>query len=90
MSKAPEIDLKALEEELNALRDELRAEMGEEDLDHLRKMIRWERAAAFVGWATSGIAPNPLSVGLLSTSKFTRWAMFAHHILHRGYDKIEG
>lgn len=86
--KSLSIDGEALERELNALRDELRAEMGEADIAHLKKMMRWERAAAFVGWLSSGIAPNPVSVGLLSTSKFVRWAMFAHHILHRGYDKL--
>ncbi len=85
-----DIDLDALTRDLNALRDELRAEMGEEDLKHLKKMVRWGRTAGFVGWLTSGIAPNPISPFLMSTSNFTRWAMVAHHVLHRGYDKVEG
>lgn len=85
-----DIDLDALAEELNALRDELRAEMGEADLKHLKKMVRWGRAASFVGWATSGIIPNPISPFLMSTANFSRWSMIAHHVLHRGYDKIEG
>lgn len=85
-----EVDLEALERDLNALRDELRAEMGAEDLAHLKKMVRWVNAAGFVGWATSGICPNPISPLLMSTANFARWAMLAHHVLHRGYDKVEG
>ena len=85
-----DIDLDALARDLNALRDELREQMGEEDLKHLKKMVRWGRAASFVGWATSGIIPNPISPLLMSSANFSRWAMIAHHVLHRGYDKVEG
>ena len=85
-----DIDLKALEKDLNDLRDRLREESGEDDLKHLKKMILWGRASSFIGWATSGIAPNPISAYLISQGTFTRWAMVAHHVLHRGYDKVEG
>jgi fatty acid desaturase len=83
------IDLEALERDLNALRAELRAESGPEDVEHLRKMARWGKLATMLGWATAWI-PNPLSMLALSTGIFARWAMIAHHTLHRGYDKIEG
>ena len=85
-----DVDLSALLKDLNALRDELREGMGEADLSHLKKMMRWSRVAGVLGWATSFIAPNPLSAGLMSTANFSRWSMIAHHVLHRGYDKIAG
>lgn len=85
-----DIDLEALEKDLNALRDRLRAESGDADVAHLRKMVRWGRASTFVGWATSWIIPNPVSAYLISQGTFARWAMVAHHVLHRGYDKVEG
>lgn len=90
MSQELNIDLDALAKDLNDLRDELRAEMGEEDLAHLKKMMRWSRGSSILGYLTSGIAPNPISPFLMSTGNFSRWAMVAHHVLHRGYDKIEG
>lgn len=83
-----QIDLAALEADLNALRDRLRAEAGPDDLAHLRKMCRWNRLCFALGYGTAWIAPNPLSVALISTGIFTRWATMAHHVLHRGYDKL--
>ncbi len=84
------IDIKALEADLNAVRDALRADVGPEDLAHLEKMIRWGRRCSQLGYATAWIAPNPISAGLMSTGTFVRWAMVAHHVLHRGYDKVPG
>lgn len=88
-SRTLSIDLKALAEDLNALRDELNAERGPEDLRHLRKMIWWGRASSLLGYLSSGIAPNPISAFLMSSGRFSRWAMVTHHIMHRGYDKVE-
>ena len=84
------IDLTALEADLNALRDRLRAEAGPDDLAHLRKMRGWNRLCFALGYGTAWIAPNPISAFLISTGIFTRWSMMAHHVLHRGYDKLDG
>jgi fatty acid desaturase len=43
-----------------------------------------------LGYATAWIIPNPISAYLISQGNFTRWTTVAHHVLHRGYDKIEG
>jgi fatty acid desaturase len=82
------IDVSALERDLNDLRDELRADAGPEDLKHLEKMSLWGRLATFMGFATAWIAPNPISAVLIALGIFGRWTMIAHHVIHRGYDKV--
>lgn len=84
------LDLRAFVRDLEALRKELREQAGEDDIVHLRKMQRWGRTATALGLATAWMAPNPISAGLLSLGKFTRWTMMAHHVMHRGYDKVPG
>lgn len=85
-----ECDTKALANDLNELRDKLRAEAGEEDLKHLKKMVLWGRMSTLVGYLTAWIIPNPLSIWLISQGIVSRWTMVAHHVIHRGYDKLEG
>lgn len=82
------IDIDALESDLNALRDRLKAEVGADDLSHLKKMVRWGHVATVLGYGTAWIAPNPISALLISTAIFGRWAVIAHHVIHRGYDKV--
>ncbi len=85
-----DFDPQAFAAELDDLRKRARDALGPEDAAHLRKMERWGRACAALGWATSWIAPNPLSVLLIGQARTSRWAMVAHHVLHRGYDKVPG
>jgi fatty acid desaturase len=80
----------AFRRDFAALGAELRAAMGEDDLRHLRKIERWGRGANAAGLALAWLAPNPLSVALLSTGRFARWAMVGHHVGHRGYDRVGG
>ena len=82
------IDIDALEADLKALRDELRADVGADDLVHLKKMVRWGHLFTVLGYGTAWIAPNPFSALLISTAIFGRWATIAHHVIHRGYDKV--
>ncbi|MEM7152973.1 MAG: fatty acid desaturase [Myxococcota bacterium] len=85
-----EVDLDAFARDLDALRRELNAEVGPEDLRHLTKIERIGRACAALGYATAWIAPNPLSIFAMSTARFLRWAAVGHHVCHRGYDRIDG
>ncbi len=62
---------------------------GPEDLHQLQRMERWTIAATVLGFATAWIAPNPLSVALISTGAFARWTVLSHHILHGGYDHAD-
>ncbi len=92
MSELPfaHVDRAAFARDLDALRLEIDASLGAEDLDHLLRMERWGRACTAVGYATAWIGPNPVSMIALSTGSVARWAIIAHHVLHKGYDKVEG
>lgn len=82
------IDYEGFAKELKALRAELVSQLGEADLKHLRKMEWWGRGCAWVGYLTAWIFPNPVSAWLIAQANITRWAMIAHHVSHRGYDKV--
>ncbi len=84
------IDERALEADLDALRAALRAEAGPEDLTHLRRMARWGRMCSLVGLVAAGFFPNPLAWFGLGLGNFARWAIVAHHVIHRGLDKLPG
>ena len=64
-------------------------QIGPADFAHLRRIERVGRLATLGGYATAWIIPNPATAVLLSLGQFTRW-LLAHHILHRGYDRVPG
>lgn len=82
------LDVEAFTAELDAIAAEARADMGEADLRHLRKVEWIGRAASLIGLATSWIAPNPLSIFALSLGRFVRWTGVAHPVCHRGYEGV--
>ena len=86
----PEVDLRAFATEVQALRAELVADLGDADLKHLRKMEVWGRACTIAGYATAWIGVNPLAPLLLGLGNTARWTMVTHHVMHRGYDKVPG
>lgn len=83
-------DIDALSADLDRLRDELRADVSEADARHLSKVAFVGRAASVLGWLSSGLALNPLSVVLMSLGIVGRWTTVAHHVVHRGYDQVPG
>lgn len=83
------VDLDAFLKDVNALGEELRASLGDADLQHLQRVERWGRVATAVGAATAWVAPNPLSAVALSLGRSTRWLLM-HHVGHRGYDRVPG
>jgi fatty acid desaturase len=86
----PQVDLNAFAADVDALRAELLDDLGPADLAHLRKMERWSRICAGLGYATAWIAPNPLSAVLLGMANTARWTMITHHVMHKGYDRVPG
>src|SRR5262245_56371598 len=72
-----------------ALRKEVHATLGSEDLRHLRRVELLGRLCNAVGYATSWLIPNTFSALLISQGNLTRWVLM-HHISHRGYDKVPG
>jgi len=82
------LDLIALKNEIKELGIVLQKQQGQEDVDHLHKMMNWSNACALVGLFTMGYFKlNIISVIALSTWTLTRWVMIGHHICHGGYDK---
>ena len=80
-------ELDAFVAELDAIRAELDANLGPEDLRHLKRVELFGRSCTALGLATCWIAPNPLSAAALSLGRSTRWLLM-HHVGHRGYDKV--
>ena len=83
------VDLQGFERDLRALRAEAVANLGEADLAHLKKLERWGRWCTALGTATAWLFPNPLSMLLLSMGSTSRWTIVAHHVLHKGLDRVE-
>jgi fatty acid desaturase len=83
-------DLAAFDRDIAALRAEMEAAVGPEDLAHLKKMERWGRLCSALGYATAWIAPNPLSPLLIAHGSTVRWAILGHHCGHRAYDRVPG
>lgn len=84
------VDREQLAKDINAIQAELQRKTDMSDFQHLKKIESWGRICSFLGYATAWIAPNPISAYLISQGNFTRWTTVAHHVMHRGYDKIEG
>lgn len=84
-----QIDIKSFAAELEALKQDALKNIGDKDYRHLRKMERWGRACTLLGYGTAWIFPNPVSALLISQGNLTRWALFNHHIGHRGYDRLK-
>ncbi len=84
------IDLRRFGAEVDQLRTELDAGLGPDDFKHLKKIEWWGRLCTAVGYATAWLWLNPLSAFALSFGAFIRWAVMAHHLLHRGYDRAPG
>jgi len=73
------LDYEGFGKEVSALGAELLREGGNDDVEHLNKMVQWRNIAAIVGVATMWMDPNPLTVLALSTWTYSSWTMIAHH-----------
>jgi fatty acid desaturase len=50
---------------------------------------RWGRAATLLGYACAWV-PNPVSMALIALGASARWAVIAHHVTHKGLDRVPG
>jgi len=84
------LDLKAFGSEMRALERELRANQGEDDVNHLLGVLRWSTVLYVSGLALAPfcniMAGNPIAAVLISTGIFARWTMVGHHVSHGGYN----
>ena len=79
---------KAFAAEIDELGREIRHNTGKEDLQQFIKMERWGRWVTLLGYATSWIAPNPISALLISQGNFARWSLVLHQISHGVMERI--
>lgn len=89
------LDYVALAKDLDALRMEERDNRAEDregpaDLAHFQRLERWAKGLQAVGWATSWLGPNPVSILGLGLGHYGQWAVVAHHVSHRGLDRLPG
>jgi fatty acid desaturase len=82
------VDCDAFFRELRAIRKDVEASLGEEDIAHVKWIERMGRAATAVGLATAWF-PNPISMAGLALGRSTAWLLM-HHVGHRGYDRVPG
>lgn len=83
----PEIDYEAFAKDITELGKEVRETLGDDDIKHLKKVIRRNRIFTFLGYATAWICPNPISAYFISQGIFGRW-LITHHVSHGGYDRV--
>ena len=84
----PHIDYKAFAADVEALHATLKADLGQDDLAHLRKMERWGRTCTLLGYALAWVVPNPLAALLIGMGNVGRWSSVTHPVMHRGYDAV--
>lgn len=84
----PAIDYKAFAADVEALHATLKADLGQDDLAHLRKMERWGRTCTLLGYALAWVVPNPLAALLIGMGNVGRWSSVTHPVMHRGYDAV--
>ena len=84
------VDFQDFATAVDSLRTELDADLGSADVRHLKRIAIRARAWTAFGYATAWLCPNPVSMFALAFGTFIRWAVLAHHTLHRGYDRCPG
>ena len=76
--------------ELDALRAEVSADLGQRDVDHIRAMIRFVRYSELAGRALLHFGLGPISFGLgvasLAASKIFENMEVGHNVMHGQYD----
>ncbi|WP_433146599.1 fatty acid desaturase family protein [Actinomadura nitritigenes] len=83
-------DYAAIARELDALRDEVTAGLGERDADYIRKVIRWQRGLEIGGRAllmTSALPPAWLAgTATLAVAKILENMEIGHNVMHGQWD----
>ena len=82
--------LDALQKELDALRDSVRADLGQRDADYIRNIIRIQRLCEIAGRTLIHFSFTPipflLGVTALSAAKILDNMEIGHNVMHGQYD----
>lgn len=83
-------EVEAIGRELDLLREEMLADLGQADADHIRRMVWTARCSAILGRTLLGFGFTPVSfvlgVAALSTAKILENMEIGHNVLHAQYD----
>jgi len=83
-------ELEAFGKELDQVRKEVLADLGQRDVDHIHSMMRKQKQSEIAGRALIHFSLNPVTwaagVGLLSASKILENMEIGHNIMHGQYD----
>ena len=94
-------DLAAWASEVRAVEKELKADIDQDDVKHLNKILTWANAFYFGGLAILFATPfltnafnaiggvNPIAAFCMSTAICARWTMVGHHVCHGGYNTAQ-
>jgi len=83
-----QLDLDAFGRDIKELGKKLRAEEGQEHVEHLEKIMMWSNMCLFIGIGLSFLPAYCLVPSVLICVGVTaRWTMVGHHVIHGGYDR---
>lgn len=86
---ASSVDVEAFARALDALAAEERARLGEDDVRHMRRLVRACRVLDVIGYAAAPFGPNPIAVGALALATTARFTLVGHHLLHGCLDRFD-
>ncbi len=76
--------------ELDAIRNEIKADLGERDAAHIRRLVRIARGSAITGRSLLMFGIDPITwtigVGALATAKILENMEIGHNVMHGQYD----
>ena len=82
--------IEAFQAELDTLRDAVKADLGERDARHIRKMVRTARGSAIAGRSLLAFGFDPISfvlgVAALANAKILENMEIGHNVMHGQYD----
>ena len=94
-------NLKAWASEIREVEKELKADIDQDDVKHLNKILTWANCFYFGGLAVMFATPfftnafaaiggvNPVAAFMISTAICARWTMVGHHVCHGGYNTAQ-
>jgi fatty acid desaturase len=86
ISLTPE-ELEKFGEEMDAIRQRIIADLGEEDAEYIRKVVKYQRGFEIAGRAMFYLPPLwPAAVASLSVSKILDNMEIGHNVMHGQYD----
>jgi fatty acid desaturase len=85
-----DFDYEAFGKELDAIREEVLADIGQRDADYIRSIIRRQKYCEVGGRSLIHFSLNPITwavgVGMLSVSKILENMEIGHNVMHGQYD----